>query len=80
MDSGEIVERGTILRATVGSTVHGLHHGGQDDREEKASGGSCEKGELHERSSLAEVLLDSATVVAMKRTPAGYHGPPLPVD
>jgi hypothetical protein len=26
MDSLEIVERGTILRATVGSTVHGLHH------------------------------------------------------
>ena len=36
MDSGEMVERGTILRATVGSTVHGLHHGGQDDRDEMA--------------------------------------------
>src|ERR1051326_4883841 len=36
MDSAEIVERGTILRATVGSTVHGLHHGGQDDRDEMA--------------------------------------------
>jgi hypothetical protein len=36
MDSSEIVERGTILRATVGSTVHGLHHGGQDDRDEMA--------------------------------------------
>src|SRR6266576_1121837 len=36
MDSREIVERGTILRATVGSTVHGLHHGGQDDRDEMA--------------------------------------------
>ena len=36
MDSGEIVARGTILRATVGSTVHGLHHGGQDDRDEMA--------------------------------------------
>src|ERR671937_1498284 len=36
MDSQEIVERGTILRATVGSTVHGLHHGGQDDRDEMA--------------------------------------------
>jgi uncharacterized protein len=36
MDSGELVERGTILRATVGSTVHGLHHGGQDDRDEMA--------------------------------------------
>src|SRR5205823_13381352 len=32
----EIVEQGTILRATVGSTVHGLHHGGQDDRDEMA--------------------------------------------
>lgn len=32
----EVVERGTILRATVGSTVHGLHHGGQDDRDEMA--------------------------------------------
>jgi predicted nucleotidyltransferase len=31
-----IVERGTILRGTVGSTVHGLHHGGQDDRDEMA--------------------------------------------
>jgi hypothetical protein len=31
-----IVEQGTILRATVGSTVHGLHHGGQDDRDEMA--------------------------------------------
>ncbi len=36
MDSAELVERGTILRATVGSTVHGLHHGGQDDRDEMA--------------------------------------------
>ena len=36
MESAEIVERGTILRATVGSTVHGLHHGGQDDRDEMA--------------------------------------------
>jgi uncharacterized protein len=36
MDSRDIVERGTILRATVGSTVHGLHHGGQDDRDEMA--------------------------------------------
>lgn len=31
-----IVERGTILRGTVGSTLHGLHHGGQDDRDEMA--------------------------------------------
>jgi uncharacterized protein len=31
-----IVERTTILRGTVGSTVHGLHHGGQDDRDEMA--------------------------------------------
>jgi uncharacterized protein len=36
MDSREIVEQGTILRGTVGSTVHGLHHGGQDDRDEMA--------------------------------------------
>ena len=36
MDSKEIVQRGTILRATVGSTVHGLHQGGQDDRDEMA--------------------------------------------
>src|SRR5262245_29569338 len=36
MDSKEIVERGTILRATVGSAIHGLHHGGQDDRDEMA--------------------------------------------
>jgi len=36
MDSAELVEQGTILRATVGSTVHGLHHGGQDDRDEMA--------------------------------------------
>jgi hypothetical protein len=36
MDSKEIVERGTILRTTVGSTIHGLHHGGQDDRDEMA--------------------------------------------
>src|SRR5919201_2283200 len=36
MDSREIVDRGTVLRATVGSTVHGLHHGGQDDRDEMA--------------------------------------------
>jgi uncharacterized protein len=34
--SREIVERGTILRGTVGSTAHGLHHGGQDDRDEMA--------------------------------------------
>src|SRR5207249_1159769 len=31
-----IVEAGTILRGTVGSTLHGLHHGGQDDRDEMA--------------------------------------------
>jgi predicted nucleotidyltransferase len=36
MDAAEIVRRGTILRGTVGSTVHGLHHGGQDDRDEMA--------------------------------------------
>src|SRR5262245_2883454 len=36
MESRELVERGTLLRATVGSTVHGLHHGGQDDRDETA--------------------------------------------
>ena len=36
MHAGDIVERGTILRATVGSTLHGLHHGGQDDRDEMA--------------------------------------------
>ncbi len=36
MDPRELVERGVILRATVGSTVHGLHHGGQDDRDEMA--------------------------------------------
>ena len=36
MESRDIVERTTILRATVGSTVHGLHHGGQDDRDEMA--------------------------------------------
>jgi len=34
MKLSELVARGTILRATVGSTVHGLHHGGQDDRDE----------------------------------------------
>ena len=31
-----LVERSTILRGTVGSTLHGLHHGGQDDRDEMA--------------------------------------------
>ncbi|MBD0328798.1 MAG: nucleotidyltransferase domain-containing protein [Thermoleophilia bacterium] len=36
MQPDEVVSRGTILRATVGSTVHGLHHGGQDDRDEMA--------------------------------------------
>jgi uncharacterized protein len=36
MENRELVERGTILRATVGSTLHGLHHGGQDDRDEMA--------------------------------------------
>ena len=36
MTTQAIVEQGTILRATVGSTVHGLHHGGQDDRDEMA--------------------------------------------
>jgi len=29
-----IVERTTILRGTVGSSLHGLHLGGQDDRDE----------------------------------------------
>ena len=36
MDARTLVEQGTILRATVGSTLHGLHHGGQDDRDEMA--------------------------------------------
>jgi predicted nucleotidyltransferase len=36
MTNFELVERGTIIRVTVGSTVHGLHHGGQDDRDEMA--------------------------------------------
>jgi len=36
MTTFELVEQGTILRGTVGSTVHGLHHGGQDDRDEMA--------------------------------------------
>jgi uncharacterized protein len=35
-EQSAIVERGTILRGVVGSTVHGLHHGGQDDRDEMA--------------------------------------------
>src|SRR3954464_14279802 len=36
MSLAEQVTRGIILRGTVGSTVHGLHHGGQDDRDEMA--------------------------------------------
>ena len=32
----EIAERGTIIRAPVGSTVHGLHNPGTDDRDEMA--------------------------------------------
>ena len=36
MEVRDLVDRSTILRATVGSTVHGLHHGGQDDRDEMA--------------------------------------------
>jgi predicted nucleotidyltransferase len=36
MSLPEQVARGIVLRATVGSTVHGLHHGGQDDRDEMA--------------------------------------------
>src|SRR3712207_5970089 len=36
MGSQQIRELGTILRATVGSTFHGLHHGGQHDRDEMA--------------------------------------------
>src|SRR5262245_64376685 len=36
MDSQDLVDRGTILRATVGSTLHGLHHSAQDDRDEMA--------------------------------------------
>lgn len=31
-----VVEKTTILRGTVGSTVHGLHHADQDDRDEMA--------------------------------------------
>jgi hypothetical protein len=34
VNSREIVSRTTILRATVGSTVRGLHHVSQDDRDE----------------------------------------------
>jgi uncharacterized protein len=36
LNLSELVAGSTILRATVGSTVHGLHHGGQDDRDEMA--------------------------------------------
>lgn len=32
----DIVQRGLILRGTVGSTAHGLHLGGTDDRDEMA--------------------------------------------
>ena len=32
----DLVESTTILRGTVGSTVHGLHQGDQDDRDEMA--------------------------------------------
>jgi uncharacterized protein len=32
----EIAERGTIIRAPVGSTLHGLHNPGTDDRDEMA--------------------------------------------
>src|SRR6266581_26706 len=32
----DLVEKTTILRGTVGSTVHGLHQGDQDDRDEMA--------------------------------------------
>jgi uncharacterized protein len=35
-ERGGLVDSSTILRGTVGSTVHGLHHGGQDDRDEMA--------------------------------------------
>ena len=35
-EQSAIVEQTTILRGTVGSTLHGLHHGGQDDRDEMA--------------------------------------------
>jgi predicted nucleotidyltransferase len=31
-----VIEKTTILRGTVGSTVHGLHHRDQDDRDEMA--------------------------------------------
>ena len=36
MEELNLVEAATILRGTVGSTAHGLHHGGQDDRDEMA--------------------------------------------
>jgi hypothetical protein len=36
MSLADQVSHGIILRGTVGSTVHGLHHGGQDDRDEMA--------------------------------------------
>src|SRR5262245_58584570 len=36
MESRELVERGTIRRAHAGSTLHGLHHDGKDDRNEMA--------------------------------------------
>lgn len=32
----EIAERGTIIRAPVGSTLHGLHNPGTDDRDQMA--------------------------------------------
>ena len=35
-EQSAIVEQTTILRGTVGSTLHGLHHGGQDERDEMA--------------------------------------------
>ncbi len=34
MDAKEIAEQGTILRAVVGSRLHGLAIDGQDDRDE----------------------------------------------
>jgi hypothetical protein len=59
MTTFEIVEQDTILRATVGSTVHGLHHGarlgcrgadlacsGQEDRERRLHAGEGTRGDL----------------------------------
>jgi hypothetical protein len=69
MTTLEIVEQGTILRAAVGSTVHGLHHGGQDDQGARSGPGDLDLVAYSLRKYLRLALKGHPTVLLLLFVP-----------